>query len=282
MEVAQLEMKRLQKIELEKKEKELQEQRERELKEKKKEKEFQENERQKQIAIENEKLRLENEEKERKLAEQMRIEREMAEKIRLEKELVEQLRLEKLKREEDERKQREKLAQKSTLEMLEAHQAKDLPLLKEYNNHKKNSESNVTPTELTQSTKKMKITDSPQKIKVPQSFVEMGLNVEIVAIAIELFGLDDDFKILDYVDSVSKLQEKLSRNFPVIFIKYAKQIFEKDDKKVLPFLMEIEKARKYSKDEKEIFDTLNIFDNDAKKKNQRFFGGKQILIGNGI
>jgi len=122
----------------------------------------------------------------------------------------------------------------------------------------------------------MKITDSPQKVDVPKSFVEMGLNVEIVAIAIELFGLGDDFKILDYVDSVAKLQEKLPRNFPVVFIKYAKQIFEKDDKKVLPFLMEVEKARKYSKNEKEIFDILNIFDNDA-KKTADFLEGQKFL-----
>lgn len=102
---------------------------------------------------------------------------------------------------------------------------------------------------------------NPKSEKLFLKLIDIGLNSEVVKIAIELFGPDNEFKVIEFTADFQRLQE-FPDKFPFTRIKQALVLYDGDFDKAWAFLKEWDKLSKIGIQDEQILDTLSMFNNN--------------------
>jgi len=108
---------------------------------------------------------------------------------------------------------------------------------------------------------------NPKNEKLFLKLIDIGLNSEVVKIAIELFGPDNENKVIDFTADFQRLQE-FPDKFPFTRIKQALVLYDGDYDKALAFLKEWDKLSKIGIQDAQILETLSMFNNNIMTTSQ--------------
>jgi len=100
------------------------------------------------------------------------------------------------------------------------------------------------------------------------SLLEMGLDAETVAMAMEVLGVEDQAQLVTFVTEFQNIVQRPEK-FPKEQIKHALLLYDNDFSKALEFLQECEKLlRTLGVQQEQILDAFSMFNNNIKQASE--------------
>jgi len=119
------------------------------------------------------------------------------------------------------------------------------------------------------------VLSSSKNAALYSKLIEMGLNGELVATAIEILGPEDEFKVIGFITDFQKLEEHPER-FPRSWITQALLLHEHEYSKSLVFLQEFHRLSKLGIKDAQILEALSMFSYDMKQASSYLIGFKSL------